>query len=89
MRLPPPSKKITGVFYIYGINFGGITGKIGNVVTGNNSWGVNFHRITGKFGRYERASGDVKLGRTIITGNIGYAITGYYSLRINLERKNR
>ena len=38
----PPSKNITGSFFVVcGINFVGITGKIGNMVTGNNFWGIN------------------------------------------------
>ena len=30
--------------------FVGITGKLGNMVTGNNFGGINFPGITGKFG---------------------------------------
>ena len=51
LHYPPPSKNITGSFFVSGINFVGITGKIGNMVTGNNVWGITFHGITGTFGR--------------------------------------
>ena len=50
-EVPPPPKMLPAAFFVCGINFVGITGKIGNIVTGNNFWGVNFHGVTGKFGR--------------------------------------
>ena len=37
----PPSKNITGSFFVCGINLVGVTRKIGNMVTGNNFWGIN------------------------------------------------
>ena len=39
--LPPPPKILPAAFFVCGINFVGITGKIGNMVTGNNFWGIN------------------------------------------------
>ena len=36
--IPPPSENITGSFFVCGINFVGITGKIGTMFTGNNFW---------------------------------------------------
>ena len=48
--LPPPSKNITGSFFVSGINFVGTTGKIGNMVTGNNFWRINFREIARNFG---------------------------------------
>ena len=39
---PPPSKNITGSFFLFvELILSGITGKIGNMVTGNNFWGIN------------------------------------------------
>ena len=78
-HVPPPSINITGSFFVCGINFIGITGKIGNVVTGNNSRRINCHGITGSLAGSYR-------GRPMITGNIGNAITRKYSGGSNLEQ---
>ena len=48
---PPPSKNITDSFFVSGINFVGISRKIGNMVTNFNFWSINFQGMTGKFGR--------------------------------------
>ena len=45
----PPLQKYYWQIFVCGINFVGITGKIGNMVTRNHFWGINFHGITGKF----------------------------------------
>ena len=52
--VPPPSKTITGSFFVCGINFVGITRKIGNMVTGIPEIisGELIHGIPGKSGRF-------------------------------------
>ena len=48
----PPFRDITGSFCLWNsFYFVGITGEIGNVVTGNYFRGIHFNGITGKFGR--------------------------------------
>ena len=37
----PPLQNITGSFFVCGMNFVGITRRIGNMVAGNNFWGIN------------------------------------------------
>ena len=40
INTPPPPKILPAAFFVFGIKFVGITGKIGNMVTGNNFWGI-------------------------------------------------
>ena len=58
----PPSKNITGSFFVCGINFVGVTRKIGNLVTGNHFSNINFPRITGNVGRSQRSVRRCELG---------------------------